>query len=113
MRPSDIEQANFCAWLCAQENMVFPAPASIFGSPLACWLSEVTGQLYGVDGEVYGLALCEEAYWKPLPCWAKLLVARLDACVARPLSGFEVFVLLAGVEVALVHLRTRRQRVSV
>ena len=111
MSPSDIKQEVFCSWLCTHEYTVFAFPASVFRSPLACWLSDVTGHLYGVDGFVYGSALLDERYWKPLPCWAKMLVARLDACAVRPLSGSEVFIILASVEVALVHVGTRQQSV--
>ena len=111
MSPSDIQQEDFCSWLCSQEYMVFVSPASVFSSPLACWLSDLTGHLYGVDDFAYGSALLGERYWKPLPCWAKMLVARLDACAVRPLSGSEVFVILASVEVALVQVGTRQQSV--
>ena len=112
MSPSDIKQEVFCSWLCSHEHTAFEYPASVFSSPLARWLSDVTGHLYGVDGFVFGSALLEEQYWKPLPCWAKMFVARLDAYAVRPLSGSEVFVLLAGVEVALVQAGARRQSVS-
>ncbi len=110
--PSDINQEAFCSWLCEHEWAVFGHPSGVFDSPLSAWLFEVTGRLYGVDGLMYGLALVDGRYWKPLPQWVKLLMARLDAFYPRSLTGDEVFVILAGVEVALVQAGTRRQGVS-
>jgi hypothetical protein len=100
--PCDIDQEVFCSWLCEHETMVFGHPSGVFDSPLSAWLFEVTGRLYGVDGMAYGLALVDGRYWKLLPQWAKLLMARLDAFYPHSLTAYEVFVILAGVESALV-----------
>ena len=96
--PFDINQDAFCSWLCDHEEMVFGHPSGVFDSPLSAWLFEVTGRLYGLDGLTFGLALVDGQYWKPLPQWAKLLVARLDVSYPRSLTAYEVFALLAGVE---------------
>jgi hypothetical protein len=100
--PSDIKQEAFCSWLCDHEQVVFGHPSGVFDSPLSAWLFEVTGRLYGVDGLTFGLALVDGRYWMPLPQWAKLLMARLDTFYSHPLTGCEVFALLASVEVALM-----------
>ncbi len=103
--PSDISQEAFCSWLCEHEHLVFGHPSGVFDSPLSVWLFEVTGRLYGVDGFMFGLALVDGRYWQPLPQWATLFLARLDAFYPRSLNGGEVFALLASVELALMPRR--------
>jgi hypothetical protein len=100
--PSDISQEGFCSWLCNHEQVSFGHPSGVFDSPLSAWLFEVTGRLYGVDGMTFGLALVDGQYWQPLPQWARLFIARLDAFYPQSLTGYEVFALLAAVELALM-----------
>lgn len=102
LSPSDISQEAFCSWICDHEQMAFGHPSGVFDSPLSAWLFEVTGRLYSVDGLTFGLALVDERYWMPLPVWAKVLMARLDAFYPRSLTGSEVFIILAAVELALM-----------
>ncbi len=102
MNLGDIEQEAFCSWLCQHEYRLFERPAGVFDSPLAEWLSELSGHLYGVDGGMYGRACWDYRFWHALPRWALVLMGRLEACPARWLTGSDVFVILAGVEMALV-----------
>lgn len=99
----DIDLESFCTWLCEHSDEVVGHPGQWFGSPLALWLSERAGQRYGVDGSCYGRASCEEAQW-PLPRWAQVFVAYLEQTVAYPVTGYQAFVVLARVELALAAL---------
>src|SRR5713226_3160592 len=69
----------FAAWLIGHENEIVGSPKRCFQSPLACWLSETTGHVYGVDGDKFGRALWEYCYWRQLPRWAHLFSAWLEA----------------------------------
>jgi hypothetical protein len=40
----------FCAWLCAHEHEVVGRSGTWFQGPLARWLSDLLGGVYGVDG---------------------------------------------------------------
>ena len=100
MNPSDIEQEAFGAWLQVHREMTFERPAACFDSPLARWLGEMTGHVYGVDGEKYGRACWEYEQWLPLPWWARSVMARLDGCSFRVLTCSQVMALVA--EVGLV-----------
>jgi hypothetical protein len=69
--------------------------------PLAQWLSVRSGHTYGVDGRVYGRALCSYHCWRLLPRWAEVFVTWSEVLAFRPVTGSEALVLLASVELAL------------
>ncbi len=54
MQVSESHLESFSSWLCFHEDDIIGYPGMCFHSPLARWLSEVTGHTYGVDGSVYG-----------------------------------------------------------
>jgi hypothetical protein len=100
--PSDINQEVFCSWLCSREHEVVGCPGMCYQSPLAFWLSEVSGQVYGVDGSVYGRATWEYRCWLRLPRWALLFTRRVEAWPWDAITGAEAFAVLAQVELALM-----------
>ena len=77
--------------------MTFERPAACFDSPLARWLGEVTGHVYGVDGEKYGRACWEYEQWLPLAWWARLVMARLEAGSSRMLTCSQVMAFVTEV----------------
>jgi hypothetical protein len=91
----------FCAWLCTHEHEIVGRSGTWFHGPLAHWLSDLLGGVYGVDGPLYGRASWDAYWWLPLPRWAVLFTTWLDAREGRPVLGREAFVLLAQVEKAL------------
>lgn len=100
--PSDIDQEAFCSWLCLHENEVVGRPGMCYQSPLASWLSEVSGYVFGVDGSVYGRATWDYRCWLRLPRWALLFTRRVEARTSCDITGAEAFAVLAQVEMALV-----------
>jgi hypothetical protein len=92
----------FCAWLCAHEHEVVGRSGTWFHGPLAHWLSDLLGGVYGVDGPYYGRACWDAHWWLPLPRWAVLFTTWQDVHDGCPVLGHEAFALLAQVEVALV-----------
>jgi hypothetical protein len=96
MSPSDMQQEAFGAWLQVHRETAFERPAACFDSPFACWLGEMTGHVYGVDGERYGRACWECEQWLPLPWWARSVMARLEADSSRMLTCSQVMALVAG-----------------
>ncbi len=101
LRMGEMTSEEFCSWLCAKEQAVFEHPTLCFYSPLALWLLERTGRVYGVDGQRYGCAGWDDCQWLLLPRWAQMFIARLEAVRACVVTGAEAFALLAGVERAL------------
>ena len=106
-----LSKSAFCAWLCLHEHEVFDRPGSWFHCPLARWLSDLTGHVYGVDRGRYGRAYLDECYWLPLPPWAQAFHARLEARGSAPITAYDAFVTLASVELAFA-LQGRRQHVA-
>ncbi len=100
--PSDINQEVFCSWLVLHEHEVVGHPGMCYQSPLAFWLSEVSGHVYGVDGSVYGRATWEYRCWLRLPRWALLFTRRVEAWSWCVITGAEAFAVLAQVELALM-----------
>jgi hypothetical protein len=92
----------FGAWLCTHEHEVVGRSGTWFQGPLARWLSDLLGGVYGVDGPMYGRACWDGCWWLPLPRWAVLFSTWLDARDGRLVLGREAFALLARVEKALV-----------
>jgi hypothetical protein len=102
VQPCDIDQEAFCSWLCLHEDEVVGHPGMCFQSPLAMWLSEVSGHVYGVDSGLYGRASWDYRCWLRLPRWALLFTRRVEAWPLCDITGAEAFTVLAQVEIVLV-----------
>jgi hypothetical protein len=103
-----VELDGFVSWLCLYDgDEVVGYVGTWFDSPLARYLSEVTGHLYGVDGFRYGYALHDERCWLGLPCWAERFSCWIESCSRRPVTGDEVLDVLAQIELLL---RPRQMR---
>ncbi len=92
---------GFCEWLCQHEHDEVGRPGIWFHSPLALWLSEMTGAVYGVDGSVYGRACWDEYQWLPLPRWAVVFSTVIEQWLGRSIVGSEALEVLAQVERSL------------
>lgn len=108
MSYQEIDLEAFCAWLCEHEEEVVGQPGAWFDCPLARWLWERSGHRYGIDGWWYWRAACDEVQWL-LPRWAQLLVAYLEHASGCPLTGYDVLVVLAQVELVLKGLQSTCQ----
>ena len=108
MYPLELRVEDFCSWLCRHERESVGQPGMCFQSPLALWLSERTGHVYGVDGFHYGRASWDDCCWLELPRWARLFAARLEHMSASVVMGYEAFAILAHVETALASTRRLR-----
>jgi hypothetical protein len=97
----------FITWLCRSENEVVGYLGTWFHSPLARYLSEVTGHVCGVDGKRYGRALNDYRRWLLLPRWAELFTVLVESSPYRPVTGYETLLILAQIELALVPKRAR------
>jgi hypothetical protein len=95
---SELSVDAFCAWLCEREHEVVGRAGSCFDCPVARWLSECFGGVYGVDGPVYGRPCWEVWHWRALPRWAVLFTACLERRHGALVLGSEAFVMLAAVE---------------
>ena len=101
MQEGTIDLDEFCGWLCEHECDVVGKPGIWFHSPLAFWLSEVTGHVYGVDGGLYGRACWDACRWLPLPQWAVLFSARVEQWMGRGMIGADALTMLADIERSL------------
>ena len=97
----DLGVEAFAAWLAIREHEVVGLPKLCFQSPLARWLSEMTGHLYGVDDGKFGRALSDYCYWRSLPRWAHLFSLWLEGWHSEVVTGQDAFGVLAEVELAL------------
>ncbi len=88
----------FCSWLCSHEHEVVGYAGKWFDTPLARWLSEMTGYLYGIDDKLYGRATSDSRCWHLLPCWAEVFSVWLESYSYRALTGDEALDVLAQVE---------------
>ena len=93
-----IDLDAFCGWLCLHEYDEVGRPGIWFHSPLAVWLSDVTGHVYGVDGRVYGRASWDACCWLPLPDWAVVFSSWVEQSLVRVIVGAEALDVLAQVE---------------
>lgn len=98
MQEVTIDLDDFCGWLCEHEHDEVGRSGIWFHSPLAVWLSEMTGALYGVDGGVYGRACWDEQCWLPLPRWAVVFSSRVEQWMGLTMVGSEALEVLAQVE---------------
>lgn len=103
--PLELRVEDFCSWLCRHEWDDVGQPGRCFQSPLALWLSEMTGHVYGVDGLRYGRALWDGCCWLELPRWAQVFAARLEQVSTSVVMGYQAFAILAHVETALSRLQ--------
>lgn len=94
----DVCLETFVVWLVDHEHEVVGIPRLCFGSPLARWLSEMTGYIYGVDDGRFGRALWDDCYWRPLPRWAQVFSAWSDMHPQEIVTGQDAFCVLAQVE---------------
>jgi hypothetical protein len=101
MHLTDSDLDSFCTWLCQREHEIVGRPGMVYHCPLAQWLSESSGHIYGVDSKMYGRASCAYHCWRLLPRWAEVFVAWSEVMAFRPITGNEALVLLASVELAL------------
>ena len=101
MQVTEIDLDSFCTWLCEREHQIVGRPGMVYYCPLAQWLSERSGHIYGVESRVYGRATCAFHCWRLLPRWAEVFVAWSDVLAFRAITGGEALVLLASVELAL------------
>jgi hypothetical protein len=72
---ADGDLDSFCTWLCQREHEIVGWPGMVYHCPLAQWLSECSGHIYGVESKVYGRATCAYHCWRLLPRWAEVFVA--------------------------------------
>lgn len=94
----EIDIDAFATWLIFHERDIVGTPGMWFHSPLAVWLSEMYGQIYGVDTQRYGRASLETERWSWLPRWAQHLQSRLACHELHAITGEVAFVALADVE---------------
>lgn len=106
MQPLDLSIDAFVSWLCFHEYDEVGRPGIWFQSPLARWLSEVSGHTFGVDGKWYGCASCDDRRWQLLPLWAVVFHEWVESCLHQPITGAEALLILARVELALVPMGT-------
>lgn len=94
----DLELEQFLTWLCERESEGVGCPGAYFRSPLAYWLADLTGMVYGVDGAFYGRASSDPRSWRRLPEWAQRFVRWTEKYAMCPMTGGEVFSVLAEIE---------------
>ena len=100
--PMGVELEAFVSWVCLHTpDEVMGYVGTWLDSPLARYLSEVTGHLVGTEGRRYGWALSDYQRWLLLPRWAELFTAWVESCPRRPVKGDEVLEVLASIELAL------------
>ncbi len=104
----EISLDAFVSWLCSHEDDVVGVPGTYFDAPLARWLSEMTGHVFGVDGQWYGRASSEYGRWRLLPRWAEVFCAWAESRTYRPLMGREALDVLAQVELMLSSMGVRQ-----
>jgi hypothetical protein len=97
----EISLDAFVSWLCLHEDEVIWLSGKCFDAPLARWLSEMTGHVFGVDGKWYGRALSEYCRWRLLPLWAVVFCVWTESRAYRPITGIEALEVLAHVELVV------------
>jgi hypothetical protein len=97
MPPSELCLDSFLQFLADRSvEVVGYSGLSFFRNPLAEWLSQSCGCLVVVDTDAYSSV--SSSCSRPLPCWARRLVAWLELCSPAPLTGEMVFSALASIE---------------
>jgi hypothetical protein len=87
----------FVSWLCEHEGRFVGIPGRYFESPLARWLEETYGRVYGVNEYCCWLASDEQRLFR-LPAWARLFVVQSERMAYRAVTGSEAFMMLACIE---------------
>ena len=108
MQLVEISLDAFVSWLCSHEHEVIGLAGTCFDGPLARWLSEMTGYVFGVDGKWYGRASSEYGRWRLLPRWAEVFCVWMESRTYRPLTGREALDVLAHVELTLSLMGVRQ-----
>jgi hypothetical protein len=104
----EISLDAFVSWLCVHEHEVIGLSGKCFDGPLARWLSEKTGHIFGVDGKWYGCASSEYGRWRLLPRWAEVFSMWMESRAYRPLTGIEALDVLAHIELTLSSMGVRQ-----
>jgi hypothetical protein len=102
-----IEQ--FCVWLCEHEADIVGQASRCFDSPLARWLSETYGHIYGIDEKTYGRASHQWWQWQLLPQWAIAFNHRLERFAFQTITGLDALTILADVELTVSHYSQYQQ----
>jgi hypothetical protein len=89
---------QFCSWLCEHETDIVGQAGRCFDTPLARWLSETYGQVYGIDERTYGRASQAWWQWRSLPRWSVAFNHRLEQLVFQMITGLDALNILADVE---------------
>jgi hypothetical protein len=89
---------EFLSWLSFHEHEYVGSPGSYFSSPLALYLSQRDGRVYGVDGDRFGPALLDVCQWRYLPLWARRFTNWSECRSFTPITGGEAFHILATIE---------------
>lgn len=108
MQLVEISLDEFVSWLCLHEDEVIGLSGKCFDAPLARWLSEMTGHVFGVDGKWYGRASSESCRWRLLPLWAEVFCVWTESRAYRPITGIEALEVLAHVELVLCQSKIDR-----
>lgn len=108
MQLVEISLDTFVSWLCSHEHEVIGVSGKCFDGPLARWLSEMTGHVFGVDGKWYGRASSEYGRWRLLPQWAEVFCVWMESRAYRPITGREALDVLAHVELTLSSMGVRQ-----
>jgi hypothetical protein len=98
MPSSDVSLDGFVQFLVDRSTQIVGySGVSFFRNPLAEWLTSLYGCLVAVDTDTY--CFVSSSCLRSLPCWARRLMAWLEACTPVPLTGEMVFSVLADIEV--------------
>jgi hypothetical protein len=97
MGNENLDLDAFCSWLCEHENEVVGYPGMCLRSPLARWLSDRFGGMYGVDGMYYGRAAYDGQTWQVLPWWAQKFERWAENHALRIMTGRDAFAILAAI----------------
>jgi hypothetical protein len=97
-----LSMEQFHSWLSAHATTVVGQAGMCFLSPLALWISERMGHLYGTDDLFYGRAVSAYCSWQMLPAWAVRFNARLERIAFRPVTGLEALQELAHIKTTIV-----------
>lgn len=97
-----LDMNAFFEWLCSyHDHDVVGLPGRCFHSPLARWLSALSGRAMGVDEMRYGWALADGRSWVTLPYWAQMFASYSERLFGASLTAYEAVGLLVQVETAL------------
>ena len=107
MQSVTVDLEAFVAWLCSHEHDCVGYLGTWYHSPLARWLFERTGHVFGADGKRYGCALSDYRCWLLLPRWAEAFTLLVESSPYLPVTGIETLLILAQIELALMPRRVR------